>query len=248
MGYATAGEVISRAATQCGFLSLTPAQAAVFDPWGSADANVVLMIDLLRTLGGDLTRRIKGGRIKVGTITTVGAATSYDLPADYESMLDDTAWDSTGQRRLHGPITPQAMQWYRIWNAGTQAYIPFRLQGRTIEFPVAPADDLDLTFEYVSSNWARSNGSGTSDKAYPTASDDTVMFDDETVVAGLRFYWSDAKGFDTTTLARRFDDSVAAAIEAATGARTLSLNSNRNASDRLVTVENYPATGWGTWP
>lgn len=248
MGYATAGELIARAATQCGFLSMSPSQAGSFDPWGSSDPNVVLMVDLLRTIGGELTRKIKGGRITLGTIVTALGATSYSLPADYECMLDDTAWDSTGNRMLHGPITPQESQWYRIWSAGTQSFIPFRLQGRSIEFPNAPADGLTLTFEYVSNMWAQSFGSTSPDKAYATAYNDTVLFDDETVVAGLRYYWSEAKGFDTRTLSRRYEDAMNSSIESAVGARAMYLNSGGNCSDRLVTSMNYPAVGWGTGP
>lgn len=245
MGYATAGEIIGRAAVQCGIQSLSPSQLAAFDPWASSEPNVLMFIDLLRTLGGDVGKRVKAGRIKEATITTAASATSYDVPADYESMIDGTAWDRSNTRPLYGPVTPQFSQWFKAWNGGTGAYIPFRLQGRKVEFPVAPADGLTLKYEYVSSYWAQSSGAPNPDKAYPTVRTDTVLFDDELMVLGLKLAWLEAKGFDTTVTAARFKDALNDAVGDAAGGATLSLN-GPGYGERFLDERNFPVTGWGS--
>lgn len=245
MGYATAGEIIGRAVVQCGCLSLSQSQVASFDPWSSTEPNVILMVEYLRTLGRGVAKKVKAGRITEATITTAASATTYAVPADYESMVDGTAWDRSGTRPLYGPVTPQFNQWYKAWRGGTGAYIPFRLQGPQIEFPEAPTNGLTLKYEYISSYWVRSTGSAVPDKEYPTVYTDVVLIDDELMVLGLRLMWSEHRGFDTTVLAKEYADELNDAIGTASGGQTLSLN-GPGFADRLVDGDNLPITGWGT--
>lgn len=241
----TAGPIIARAAVQCGILSLSQSSIASYDPWTSTDANVVLLIDLLRTVGTRIAKRVSAGRIREATITTAASATSYAVETDYDRMVDGTAWDRSGTRRLYGPVTPQFDAWFKAWNGGTGAFIPFRLQDRKVEFPIAPADGLTLKYQYVSAYWAQASGSPSPDKAYPTVRTDAVCFDDELVILGLRLAWLEQKGFDTEVVAKRFADALDQAVGVTAGGATLSLN-GAGFEERLVDGRNLPVAGWGT--
>lgn len=225
MAYATAGEIIGRAAVQCGILTLSPSQIAAFDPYAQTEQGVVLMVDLLRTLGDELASQVKAHLQAEGSILTAGAATSYDLPVDFGEFMDDTGWERGTGQRLFGPVTPQYEHYLKAWMSGAQVDLPYRLQGLRITFPVDPGDGRTINFGYVSRYWARASGStapGT--KAYPEARTDVVLFDAALCVLGLKLAYLEAKGFDTTSALALYQRRLEHVKGAVAGGPTLSLN------------------------
>lgn len=241
-GYATVGELIARAAVRCGLLSLNSAQIAAYDPFSSTDQNINLLMEILRSVGNDLSARLKAGLYKTGTITTAAGATTYLVPDDLTEMVDQTAWNASNP--LSGSITPQQAAYLKAWTSGVAISIPFQFRARNIVFPVAPADGLTITYEYVSNCWVRSVGSAYGDKASPTAYTDTVLFDDELVILALRLRWRELKGMDTTSDQAKYLEQLEGVKSALTGAQVLSLD-GRGYGPYFVDNHNYPITPWG---
>lgn len=242
MAYATAGEIIGRAAVRSGAVAMNQAQIAAFDPFGSVDQNILLMVDLLRDLGDDLKSRLPPGLIKTGTILTALAANSYPLPADYVSMVPGTAWEGTTE--LNGPIGQAYSAYLQAWTAGATVEIPYEQRGPSIYFPVPPDNGLTITFRYVSSYWVMSNGATAGDKAYPTAALDTVLFDDALTVLGLRLRFREAKGFDTMADLDRYNERLETVKGQVSGAPVLDLGGQRTGI-RWLDESNLPDTGYG---
>jgi hypothetical protein len=242
MAYATVGEVIGRALVRCGLASMNQAQVLAYDPYASTDQNAILLVDLLRGLGNDLGDDIKSGLYKQGTITTAGAATSYPVPADYNMMVDQTGWN--GFIPLLGPVTEQRAAFLRAWTPAGLLRIPFQILGNHFGFPVAPADGLTLHYSYVSTYWAQSTGAPAPDKAYPTASTDTVLFDDELLILGLRLRYRALKGFDTAADLASYQDRLNIARGNAAGGQVLSLEGPRSGI-HFLDEQNIPPAGYG---
>jgi hypothetical protein len=244
-GYSTVGVLVARGGVRCGFLNLTAAQIATYDPFASTDPNVVQMLEMLTSLGTDLSSEVKAHLEREFALTTAGSATSYALPADFREMVDDTAWNRSGFLPLAGPVTPQAQQFIKAWNGAAFVNIPYRLQGNRLTFPAAPGNGLQITGLYYSSFWIQTAASGSGpDADHATAATDYVLFDPELVVRGLKLRWLEAKGFDTAMASTRYTERLEWAKGAVGGAGTLSLRGN-GTGYRLIDTFNAPTTGLG---
>lgn len=241
-GYGQVGEIVARAAVRCGILALNQTQCASYDPFAASDQNVILMLELLRSLGSDLCGEIKAGLYKTGTITTAASATVYPVPSDFAELADDTAWQ--GFDPLDGPVSHQRAAFLQAWSSTSQVLIPFQLQTRNFVFPVAPADGLTITYRYVSTMWVQSAGAVSGDKTSPTTRTDTILFDDELVILGLRLRWREDKGFDTTSDLRKYLAQLESAKGQASGAQALSLNGSWD-GQFLLSGNNLPGSPWG---
>jgi hypothetical protein len=242
MGYATAGEIIGRAAVRCGIAAMNPAQISAFDPYASTDQNIILLADLLHSLGADLGDDIREGLFKQGTIITAGGATSYPVPADYNMMMDQTGWN--GFIPMLGPVTAQRAAFLKAWTPAGLLRIPFQILGNRFGFPVPPADGLTLNYTYVSTYWTQSSGAPSPDKPSPTAATDTVLFDDELLILGLRLRWRGLKDFDTSVDLSNYQDRLDIARGNSAGGQVLSLEGPRTGI-HFLDEQNIPPTGYG---
>ncbi len=244
-GYSTVGVLVGRAGVQCGVLNLTPAQIAVYDPFASQDPKALQLLEMLRQLGSDLVSEVKAHLVREATILTAGGATSYALPDDYVEMASGSAWNRTGTYPLDGPISSAQEQSIKAWNSAGTVYLPYRLRGNRITFPVTPADGITCAFEYVSSYWIQTAASGTGpDADHPTSSTDYVLFDPGLVVLGLRLAWLEAKGYDTAVAVAQFRKALENAKGVVGGGATLSLNGGA-IRERFVDAANLPTAPWG---
>jgi hypothetical protein len=245
IGYSTAGVLVARASVQCGFLNLTAAQIAVYDPLASTDPNVVQMLEHLNTLGTELAAQVKAHLQREFTLTTAGGASSYALPADYAEMVDDTLWNRPGLLPLYGPLTPQAEQYLKARSVASAIRTPFRIQGNRLAFPVVPADGLTVSGLYVSSNWIQTAASGTGpDADHVTAATDYVLFDALLVVYGLKLLWLTDKGLDNTAAGSLFKGRLEHVKGKVGGGQTLSL-AGGGCGERFIDGNNLPVSGWG---
>lgn len=219
MAFITAGEVINRVASEVGLDELA-------DPYVSQDQNFTQLRRLLQSAAGDLLnmRPHWPHLVKLHTIATVGGQVDYTLPSDFRGMINETGWNNTTRLPLAGPASPT--QWRRlvVWG-GTSYTFTFRLTPQKISVYPAPAAGVGLTFEYLSDLWVQSESEEpTADKAAPTVSTDTVLFDDLLIVRALKLKHLQAKGFDTTVAVAEYASALEAALSRAGGAPRLTLN------------------------
>jgi hypothetical protein len=238
-GYKTAGTIINRAAVQLGL-------SAYADPYASADANAVLLRELLATLGEDLvTQHEWTNLVKDASIVTVAGQTSYQLPDDYDRMVDQTAWNRSSTWPMFGPVSQQTEQLLRVFSATALLAFPFRMAGSSVQMTVSPPEGSLLVLKYISHNWVQSVGSDGADLDGPTQAGDLCLFDPLLLIMGLKLRWLEVKGFDTTVAYAAYRDRLDNARTSDTGARVLSME-QKPLLGRFIDMYNSPPTGLGT--
>lgn len=244
-GYRTAQAIVNQAAIELAVLN--GPLASLGDPFASSDPNIQQLIAFVNYLGDDLNNKHNWTQfVKECTITTAGSATTYALPADFHEMFDQSGWNRSMRLPLVGPLSSQESQFLKARLGNVVINVAFRKEGNTIVFPIAPANGQTIIFEYISSLWVQSaaSGSGPDADAINNATD-VVLYDPGLMVVGTKLLWSEAHGFDTAMLSRRFDAKLEHAIGKDVGARVLSMGGTGLSSDRFLDQNNVPPTNFG---
>ena len=105
------------------------------------------------------TSTIVMSQLASGTYTGVTftfSQTKYPLPADFETITDNTHWDKTKHWQMLGPEDAQQWQWLKSGYISTGPRIRWRILGN--KFQIWPPYNTKeyLGFEYRSKGWARS--------------------------------------------------------------------------------------------
>lgn len=242
MAYATSATIINDAAKELGLVS-----SDVTDPYGSADASILQLCALLKRLGRNLVgRRAWTHLLKTHTFVTASGTTTYALPADYHRLVDQTAYNRTGQSPLAGPLTSQL--WQAVAGSGTGFALTLLFRPWQSLFQVNPGgtvpDAQTLAYEYVSSYWVQPFGETAPTADAPTTYTDTLWMPATLLVTGLKLLWKREKGFDTTSAQADFDEEYALAENADASAPKLSLSGGSD-DVQLVSESNLPQTGYG---
>lgn len=167
--------------------------------------------------------------------------TKYAFPSDFLRLVNRTQWDKTNHWEMVGPETSQEWQWLKSGYIQTTPRVRFRqLGGKFQVWPPQNQSDL-YGFEYVSKNWARSVLD--IGKSSFTADDDTCVFPDRLMVAGLKLKYFSVKGFDTTAYSREYEIQLTGAKSADKGAPNLSLSTRPQSV--LISYNSVPDSGYG---
>ena len=167
--------------------------------------------------------------------------TAYDLPADWLKQTPNTEWDRTNRWPLLGPKTAQEWAYLKggIVSAGPR--MRYRIYGSKFVLNPTPADDVNLSFEYISKNWVRSStGTG---KTKFTADNDTCMFDDYLMLLGLKMRWLMTKGLAYDWVLAEYMDRLNKLQAQNKSAPILNLAPVNQSI--LLGVGNLPETGYG---
>jgi hypothetical protein len=162
----------------------------------SADVNVQLMFELANEDGKELQKRLNWQVLtKEFTFPTTNAAVQANaLPSDFDRFIGNTQFDRSSRRQVLGPITPQVWQAIQSQPQLNRVFLAFRQRGGQILVTPTPAANVTFAYEYVSANWAQSQG-GQGQSAY--AADTDVSLIDETLIGlGVRWRFKKEKGFD----------------------------------------------------
>ncbi len=175
-----------------------------------------------------------------GTITLVAAQQTYSLPADFRYLIPSTVWDQDSERIGVGPLTPA--EWARSQNEGTIYGLNWRYEIRSgdlvLDQAVAAGDaGTVISFEYVSSYWAKSSG-GTAKLRF-TLDTDTQRFDDDLFIEGMIWRLKKVKGFDWESDWQMYQGQLAKVLSRDGGMRDVTFRQ----SDRLAV--NVPDFGYG---
>lgn len=236
--YDTVNQILSDVAVEVGL-------AAPADPWASIDPNFVQLRALLKSAGRSLVKRCAWLQCqKEYSFATTGAAT-YDLPADFVEMLDQTGWNRT-QRRPMDVASPQEWQYLVARNAGAVFTALFRpLDGKIEVWPTTSSGET-IALEYRSRYWVAVSASADPTLDAPTDGDDVVKLDTHLVSRLLKLRWLQAKGFDTAAALDEFNEAFDdSRRQNAAAAPTLSLNGDATLAERMIDLSNLPATGYG---
>jgi hypothetical protein len=238
--YPSAKTVLNRAAEQC-------TQEAQADPFQSTNPDFVLLRNLLISLSRDLMRNEWTHLVKTVTLVTDGVTLSYSLPSDFRGMVDNSMWNRSTRLPGIGPLSFQQRAALQARLVQIVLNVAFQVQGGLLTFPIVPPSGQTVAFDYRSLSWVQSATSSTPDKDRPTASTDTLLFDEELLVAGLVLRFNENRGYDTVRAQARFDTLLETALGDNAGASIASLGGNpRFPGDRMVGGWNVPEGGWPT--
>ncbi len=170
----------------------------------------------------------------------------YNLPDDFDRMIDQTNWDRTNRVPIMGPLSPQ--QWQYLLGmelASDTIYAMFRIMDGLFNIlPQPPPVGLNVVYEYISINWIQDAVDSTEFHNVADANADIVLFNPEMIIQYLRYKFLSAKGFAT----KAAGDDFAKAYENATGGNKGApiLNAGRRKGGiRFLDLSNIPDSGYG---
>jgi hypothetical protein len=239
----TATNVVRQVALESG-LVLAPG----VDPSTSSDANIQRLWTILRSAGNELLRMHKWqDKMLIYAFTTgVGDVGRYDLPADYDSFVDQTGWQQSYFWPLRGPYSAQ--MWQRVVNYPTTGiYVAFRIQNNALWlWPQPPPANIGITFMYRTRGWVTDGTSGVLKDHCDTGAD-IVNFDWLLITRYLKLKFLEAIGHDTVAADANFKMVFDVLSDSNDGAAP-ELELARDARFPFITGFNSPDTGFGGQP
>lgn len=238
--FETANTLINRAAVEVGLNSDA-------DPVGSPDETYVQMQALLDSMGQELVNLYDWPiLVRTWTIDTSADPTGiYDLPADYDHMINQTQWDMNNTVPVAGPLSPQQWQYLEGTNLVSQSiYASLRQFDDKLEVYPQPAPPTIISLEYISRNWVMEQGQTVPNRDIISTGSDLIMYDPLLVVKMLKMKYLQAKGLPAMDAAMEFDTMLQARMSKAQGAPML--NAGRSARRyHYINGSNAPDTGYG---
>jgi len=175
-----------------------------------------------------------------GTVTF--SRTIYPLPADYETITDNTSWDKTRHWQMLGPVDAQQWQWLKSGYISTGPRVRWRILGNTFQIWPPYNTQEYLGFEYRSKGWVR-NAAGDVLNSFQNDSDTSVL-DDAVIALLTKLKYFQIKSFDTTSLQQDYTRYLNVAKANDKGSATLSFAPQPSAV--LIGWANIPDTGYGS--
>jgi len=239
-----ASEILNRVAAEVGI-------APVIAPLESTDPFFVQLRYLLNTAGEELTQAYPWEMLVRShqVVTASGDTGEYDMPEDFNYILNQTEWDRTNNVPMGGPLS--ASEWTYLKGrdlASNTLYASFRIaQGKFNVFPTDPAVGLDLNFEYITKNWVIDGTSAPADPTYKdevTQASDIPLFDKTLITRALKVKYLESAGFDTTKAQADYNQIFAFLTGTDKGAPILNAGRGRSGIPYL-SAWNAPDTGYG---
>jgi len=222
---------------------------AVPDVFGTSDAAFIQLTTLANSCGYELIEVSKWEVMlrEHSFITSSADSGTYDLPDDFAYMINQTGWDRTNNVPLLGPLSSQEWQYLEGRDLVSHTiYASFREhQGKFDIFPQPPPNGLNIHFEYMSRNWVQPGAAPGTYTDKVAQAGDIVMFEPTLFERLLKVRFLEARGFDTTAAAARFDKSLQAWAATDKGAPVLNAGRNQRGFPYLGTYSNLPDTGYG---
>lgn len=242
MAWDTVANIITDAAVELGLTT-----SAISNPYTSTDPNILRLNHLLKGLGQDLLRDFRWSHLSTRhTFSTANGTASYALPTAFGRIIDGTAWNTSDQRPLLGPVGPADWEYLKAVSNTLSVDSVFRIFGDLFYIHPTPTAIETIAYEYVSRYWVDTGGGSTPDAELPTTASDSLFFDRRLLVLGLKLQFRGDKGFE----ALKADSDFARAYDRAKGgdgaAPVLSLNQRGLSAYRPLGWSNIPDTGYGS--
>lgn len=113
--------------------------------------------------------------LKEYSFNAVASQNNYNLPSDFDRMVNNSFWNTTAKREMIGSTTPQ--DWRELVNStvGSGAVLEYyRVRGNEILIYPTPTATNGYVFEYVSSNLVKSSG-GTAQASWLADTDISII-------------------------------------------------------------------------
>lgn len=171
----------------------------------------------------------------------------YDLPTDFDHMIDQTGWDRTNMNPLPGSLNAQTWQ-YLIGSNLVQSsvYVTFRVKNHKIALlPNNPVPDaLTIAFEYIRNTWVLNSDGATYQNTIVTQ-DDTILFHPTMISRLLKCMLLEAKGFNSTKARDDFATVFCSVTGRDSPSDILNAAGARGDAFYLDVYKNTPDTNYG---
>lgn len=181
--------------------------------------------------------------VKEATFTTSATEEQAVIATSWpylHKIIDNTMWNRTQQRRVLGPLSPQAWQSIKARGVVPNATLYYRIRGGSILMPGTPTAGETVAFEYRDKRWI-SDSTGSVLRERFEADNDLVLLSDDTMILGLAWRFRAEKGLEYGEKFREYQDSLSERIGNDKPAETLYLDGAR--SDYLETGQ-IPDGNW----
>lgn len=201
MTTATTQAILDRALDELG---LPTSELALGNPSQIASQSLAL----LNALGEDLVR-VHDWQFLEGTATLTGDGSTdeFDLPTDFGRVVNQTVWSSNNKLPMEGPLSSKAWGWVNFGIVSAGVFYRYRILGNKMVVYPTPSSGEEINFYYIKKNWVLDND-GSTMKDSTDAGDDTPQFDKSLLIKGVKVRVWAQKGFDTTHLAKEFNDQL----------------------------------------
>tara|TARA_R110000803_G_C11983977_1_gene321094 strand:+ start:742 stop:1467 length:726 start_codon:yes stop_codon:yes gene_type:complete len=234
----TASSIINAAAVEVGLLPDA-------DPFGSQDQGFIQLRALFNSAGRELVTMFPWQVLQrtFSIATEAGDTGSYELPTDYDRLINQTGWNGQANLPVTGPLSPQewAMMVGRNFGQTTLNVSFMFAENEIVLYPSPPPVGLAIDFLYVSRNWVRETSGMTSDRAVNT--DDIALLPPLLLTKLLIVKYKAAKGIDIAVVSREFDMTYMSITGGDKGARVLSASGA--VGFPYIGIGNMPFTGFG---
>lgn len=236
MTTATAQYIADRVTDELGLgpVDLTP---------GNITAEGRQILALMNSLGELLGRDYDWQFLQTtATITGDGVSESFPMPANFGRIVNQTTWSSMNRLPMYGPLNAQEWGWVKYGIVSVGIYYRYRiLNNQLFVFPTFPNGEV-VNFFYISKDWVIDQD-GVTYKDTIVNPNDTPVYDRMLMIKGLKNLLWGQKGFDTTSLAREFNEELANQMGQNQGMPVL--NAAGNAYTLYITpYRNTPEGNW----
>jgi hypothetical protein len=172
-------------------------------------------------------------------------ATTYSLPADWDSFEDMTGWNFTSRLPMLGPASDPQWMTLKARNLGSSTIsVIYRVRDDVFEiyntFPTAQ----ELRIDYSSRGWVKKSGTPPTYQDFIDGDDNLCLYDGDLLTAALKMDFLGAKGFDTTVATAEYQELLDQALNADSDAPVLNISVS-GAYPLISTQFNTPDTGYG---
>ncbi len=211
----------------------------------NTDATAIRLLRAFVRTGAVMAKKNWHELIKTFSFSTSASEPQYSLPTDYRSLIPNTVWNQTTNRRVF-IISPQLWSYEKSVMTATFSD-RFRLLGddsgpdigKLFTIHPTPAAVETIFYQYYSKNWLTDAGA-TTELSVPTADGDLLIFDEELFTMGV--IWRILKSLGQTYGEEKADFDMQMEICFAQSGATENLHADGN----FTTFSNIPETGFGT--
>jgi hypothetical protein len=138
-----------------------------------------------------------------GGETLISAA---NMPSDFDRFVPETFWDRSSNNLLSGPVSPVEWNGLKVQTFSSQNKKFIYRGGNVLTQPVFDAG-VNLAFEYVSNEWA-TDTTGATGKTKMTVDTDLTLFDEDMMIAIVKYEWLEDEGLPSGKAAMDAGDAL----------------------------------------
>lgn len=118
---------------------------------GNSNLEAVRLLEAIKETTKDLLKTIDWQELHgEATISTVASTEGYNLPSDFERIIDNTAWNVTLRHKMQGVTTAKEWQDLKNRTASSSSAIDwYRIRGGQVLIYPTPSATESLIYEYI---------------------------------------------------------------------------------------------------